>query len=74
MKAGDVQVVSTPTAEQGLLATIYLHVGWHSLTKQLTTPQKEMFADAVDAHFAWMSVTDRWDPPAGPVDRWWRDA
>jgi hypothetical protein len=71
--AGNVQ--AGPTAEQQLLASIYLHVNWRSITRQLTTPEKELFADAVDAHLTWISATDpSWGEPAEPVDRWWRDA
>ena len=49
---------------QDLLASIWLYVKWRYVTKQLTTEQKEMWADAVEAAS---------DPEAPTVaDRWWR--
>jgi hypothetical protein len=61
-----------PAAYEDLLASIWLYVNWRYVTKQLTTPQKEMFADAVDASHARMNADDP-DLGAGPADRWWRD-
>ncbi len=53
-------------AAQHLLGCIWLYVDWRFLTKQMTTAQKEMWADAVD-NFG--DPADR-----GPkADRWWRD-
>lgn len=53
---------------EDLLGGIFLHVGWYRVTKQLTTPEKELFADSVDA---W---SERLHPGDGArVDRWWRD-
>lgn len=50
-----------------LLACIWLYVHWRYVTKQLTTEQKEMWANAVDCGF------DRIERGDGPVaDRWWR--
>lgn len=34
---------------EDLLLTIYLHVNWRSVTRQMTTEEKELFADSVDA-------------------------
>lgn len=43
-----------------LLATLWLYVNWRHVTRQLTTEQKRLFADAVDAS------------SDGPVaERWW---
>jgi hypothetical protein len=47
-----------------LLAAIRLHVNWRTITVQLTTQQRELFADAVEA-------ADQ-DAPV-QADRWWRD-
>lgn len=48
-----------------LLGCIRLYVNWRYVTKQLTTEQKELWADAVDAFG---------DPecPGPGVDRWWQ--
>lgn len=58
-----------PTASaqmmQETLACLSLYVSHHAWT-QLTTPQKECLADAIDVHFS-----D--EPLVGKVDRWWRD-
>lgn len=60
---------------QDLLASIWLYIPWQWVTSQLTTEQKELFADAIDAHGARLN---RADPayraePVSPVERWWRD-
>jgi hypothetical protein len=41
--------------------------------EKLTTPQKELFADAVDAFHARANAEDP-DLDAQPVDRWWKVA
>jgi hypothetical protein len=47
-----------------LLASIWLYVDWRYLTRQMTTPQKELWADAVDTS----------EPDPGPkADRWWTE-
>lgn len=46
-----------------LLGSIWLYVDWRYVTTQLTTEQKELWADAVDATT---------DDPDFRVDRWWR--
>lgn len=56
-----------------LLGAIWLYIPWHFVTKQLTTEQKELFADAVDACSARLNAEDP-DLAAGPAQRWWRDA
>ena len=45
-----------------LLGSIWLYVNWRHVTTQLTTEQKELWADAVDA------CGEAGD---SPVDRWW---
>jgi hypothetical protein len=59
-------VVEAETAAyQDLLTSIWLYVPWRYVTKQLTTEQKELWADAVEA---------AGDPDAPiPADRWWRE-
>lgn len=48
------------------LGSIWLYVNWHYVSKQLTTEQKELWADAVDE---FGDPEDR-----GPkAERWWRD-
>jgi hypothetical protein len=48
-----------------LLGAIWLHVGWRSVTRHLTTEQRELWADAVEV---------AGDPGSTiAVDRWWRD-
>ena len=50
-----------------LLGAIWLYVDWRYVSRQLTTEQKELWADCVDD---W--ATDEHSP--GPVaERWWRD-
>jgi hypothetical protein len=62
-----------PTREdfEDLLGSISLYLNWRYVTKQLTTPQKEMFADAADAWAERLLAAE--DEPAGRVERWWRD-
>lgn len=51
---------STASPYADLLATLWLYVNWRHVTRQLTTEQKRLFADAVDAS------------SDGPVaERWW---
>lgn len=57
---------------QDLLGAIWLYIPWQFVTKQLTTPQKELFADAVDASSVRLNAEDP-DLGAGPAARWWRD-
>lgn len=52
---------------QELLADVWLYIDWRWVTKQLTTDQKELFADAVDADL------NRSGDPDPKSDRWWRD-
>lgn len=57
-------------AYQDLLGSIWLYIKWQYVTKQLTTEEKNLFADAVDAASARMND---WDPDdRHPVaERWW---
>jgi len=60
------------TAYQELLASVWLYIKWEYVTRQLTTEQKDLFADAIDASHARANAED---PELGaiPVDRWWRE-
>lgn len=60
-----------PTEEQFILASIYLYVSWRYVTKQLTTEQKNMWADAVDAVHRWYTYLD--GEEYEPIERWWED-
>lgn len=51
---------------QDLLGSIWLYVDWQYVTRQLTTEQKKLWADAVDASG---DPNYRHEPKA---DRWWR--
>lgn len=51
----------------GLLSYLHLYTSRHTWT-QLTTDQKELFADIIDAH----NLREFPDDP-GVVDRWWRE-
>ena len=56
---------------EDLLGAISLYIPWRFVTRQLTTPQKELLADAVDA---WSARLNAGDPAwVHPADRWWRD-
>ena len=57
---------------EDLLGSIWLYVNWRYVTKQLTTEQKELFADAVDAHSARLNAGEP-EIDLHPVERWWRD-
>jgi hypothetical protein len=57
---------------EDLLASIWLYVPWHWVTSQLTTPQKELWADAIDAGHARAAAEDPGLDPL-PAERWWRD-
>lgn len=55
-----------------LLGSIWLYVKWRYVTKQLTTEQKELWADAVDAKARQQQIED--GEELRPVaERWWRD-
>lgn len=54
-----------------LLGSIWLYVSWPYVTKQLTTKQKELWADAVDA---WNAALEGGETVRPVAERWWRDA
>lgn len=51
-----------------ILAVIYLYVPWRYVTKQLTTEQKNLWADVIDANYKEVFPDD----PAY-VPRWWQE-
>jgi len=58
---------------EDLLSSIWLYIDWRYVTRQLTTEQKELFADAVDADSARVAAQE--GPAYGPpskAERWWR--
>jgi len=57
---------------EDLLGSIYLYIPWRFVTRQLTTPQKELFADAVEAWSARLNEGDP-DEEKAIADRWWRE-
>jgi len=59
-------------AYEELLASIWLYIDWRFVTKQLTTPQKELLADAIDAAHARRDAEEG-EPDIYLVERWWRD-
>jgi hypothetical protein len=58
---------------EDLLSSLWLYINWRFVTKQLTTEQKDLFADAIDTYHARANEDDP-DLGALPVERWWRDA
>lgn len=54
-----------------LLGDIELYVNWRHVTRQLTTEQKELWANAVE----WSSARANNEPiQPGRADRWWRES
>jgi hypothetical protein len=59
-------ILADAEAYQDLLGAIWLHVGWRSVTRQLTTEQRELWAAAVETFS---------DPDVKvAADRWWCEA
>lgn len=51
-----------------LLLCIQLYMKWRYVTRQLTTEQKNLWADAIE------EISERWHPGDGSkADRWWQD-
>lgn len=59
-------------ALEDVVATLWLHIGHHA-ESQLTTEQKEILADAVDAQRTRQDPQPT-DPGPQQFDRWWRHA
>jgi hypothetical protein len=57
---------------EDLLGSVWLYIGWRDVTRQLTTEQKNLFADAVAAELARGGGFDASEAEAA-VDRWWID-
>ena len=73
VKPEHLEAVDARERFEDLLASIWLYVPWRFVTMHLTTPQKEVWADAIDAFHARANVGDP-ELDAHPVERWWRDA
>ena len=56
-------------AREAVLAQLWLYTNWRYVTSQLTTEEREIWADAIDNHWRRVDPAD----PIDPVDRWWRD-
>lgn len=52
-----------------LLGAVWLYISWRYVTKQLTTEQKNLFADSVDAYWRRMDEEDG----SARAERWWTD-
>lgn len=66
---------------EDVLGNIWLYIDWKFITKQLTTAQKERFADAVEAWSARLNeetsseeASRWWQEEASTVSRWWRES
>jgi hypothetical protein len=59
--------VASPQDYEDLLGTISLHIDWRGVTRHMTTEQRELFADAVEAWSKRLDPEEPWGPP-----RWWR--
>lgn len=55
---------------EDVLGCIYLHVDWRTISRYLTTEQKERWADAVEAWSARLNAGSGEEPMVVP--RWWR--
>ena len=80
--AGDRQVAPTPppgddyenrksATYEDLLDSLYPYINWKDVTRRLTTPQRELFADAVDA--VRLRSEDAGGPEFSAVERWWQN-
>jgi hypothetical protein len=58
---------------EDLLGSIWLYIPWQYVTKQLTTEQKDLFADAVDAWSMRLNAEDPDLHAESVTRRWWRD-
>lgn len=71
----DGPAAQSPDAEreqfEDLLASIWPYVPWNYVTSQLTTEEKDQWADAIDAAHARMDAVEP-GIPSDPVERWWR--
>lgn len=60
--------------EDSAWGTVYLHSNWRYITSQMTTPERERAADAVER---WNVSLNADDPYIDDMDqtelRWWRD-
>ena len=68
--AGD-ELVADVIQLEDLLGDIYLYINWRYVTKQLTSDQKERFAQAVEAWSA--RLNEGSDEAPFVADRWWAE-
>lgn len=67
LQAEVVSLRAQVAALRGLVSSVYLYVNDYYVTKQLTTEQKELWADTIDEH------SRRACPEEfHPYERWWR--
>ena len=52
--------------QRDLLGTLWLYTNWRYVTKNLTTEQRELWADAIDEWHASQGEENK-------IERWWRD-
>lgn len=73
MAAMDVEPDEARRVEDSAWGTVWLHVGWRSLTRQMTTEERTAAADAVERHWAAVEVDDpSCTHEASRADlRWW---
>lgn len=56
----------------GAMHSVWLHGNWRWLTQNMTTPQREAAADAVDRYSAILMAGADEEPAR--TDRWWAEA
>lgn len=64
MKERFLRDINDPEALKDVLSALWLYTGWEYVTRQMTTPQRELWADVIDESHK--------DTDSAPVDRWWR--
>lgn len=58
---------------EDILGSVSLYINWRSVTKQLTTEQKERFYEAVQSWSRRLDDGIDDTEPYGGVEPWWRD-
>ena len=59
--------------QRELLASMWLYTNWRYVTKNLTTEQKELWADVIDEVHRAQEIEDGTPEDFWPVERWWRE-
>lgn len=52
--------------QRELLGVLWLYTNWRYITRNLTTPQRELWADAIDEWHLSMGEENK-------IERWWRE-